>query len=117
MSKFLTGKELEDKIYDIIWDAKETLLIVSPYIKLDNYFKDLFNKHKNNPKIDLLLVFGKNENDVKRSMSKADFDFFKDFLNISIIYVPNLHAKYYVNEIQGVITSINLYDYSFKNNI
>lgn len=117
MSKFLTGKELEDKIYDIIWDAKETLLIVSPYIKLDNYFKDLFNKHKNNPKIDLLLVFGKNENDVKRSMSKADFDFFKDFLNISIIYVPNLHAKYYANEIQGVITSINLYDYSFKNNI
>ena len=50
-------------------------------------------------------------------MSKADFDFFKKFLNVSIIYVPNLHAKYYGNESKGVITSINLYDYSFKNNI
>src|SRR5690606_1046859 len=46
-----------------------------------------------------------------------DFDYFKKFPNVSIIYVPNLHAKYYGNETHGIITSINLYDYSFKNNI
>jgi hypothetical protein len=117
MSKFLTGDNLGEAIYDIIWDAERTLLIVSPFIKLDNYFEKLFDKHKNNPKIHLILVFGKNENDVKRSMSKSDFDYFKKFLNVSIIYVPNLHAKYYGNEKKGIITSINLYDYSFKNNI
>ena len=38
-------------------------------------------------------------------------------MNVSIIYVPNLHAKYYANEVKGIVTSINLYDYSFKNNI
>ena len=75
---------------------ERTLLIVSPFIKLDDYFKELFDKHKNNPKIHLILVFGKNENDIKRSMSKSDFDYFNKFLNVSIIYVPNLHAKYYV---------------------
>ena len=117
MSKFLTGKDLEETIYNIIWDAKETLLIVSPFIKLDDYFKKLFNEHKNNHKIHLIIVFGKNEKAVKKSMSKEDFDFFKKFLNVSIIYVPNLHAKYYGNEKKGVITSINLYDYSFINNI
>lgn len=117
MSKFLTGKELEDRICDIIWEAKSILMIVSPYIRLDDYFKKLIEKHKNNPKIHLLLVFGKNENDAKKSMSKNDFDFFTKFLNVSIIYVPNLHAKYYGNEKKGVITSINFYDYSFKKNI
>ncbi len=117
MSKFVTGKELETAVYDIIWDAKDVLLIVSPYIKLDDYFKKLFDKHKNDPKLHLLLVFGKNEKDVKRSMNKVDFDYFKKFPNVSIIYVPKLHAKYYGNEKQGVITSINLYDYSFVNNI
>ena len=31
-NKFITGKELEEAIYDIIWKAEEKLLIVSPYI-------------------------------------------------------------------------------------
>lgn len=117
MSKFITGKDLETAVYDTIWEAESQLLIVSPFIKLDDYFKELFDKHAKNPKIHLILVFGKNEKAVKRSMSEADFDYFKKFPNVSIIYVPNLHAKYYGNENQGVITSINLYDYSFKNNI
>lgn len=117
MAKFVTGEELEKVIYDIIWDAEETLLIVSPFIKLDEYFQRLFDKHINNPKLHIIIVFGKNEGTVSKSLSKKDFDFFKKFLNISIIYVPNLHAKYYGNEIKGVISSINLYDYSFKNNI
>ena len=117
MSKFLTGKELGDAVYDIIWDAENILMIVSPYIKLDDYFKKLFDKHENNPKIHLLLIFGKNEKEVKRSMSEIDFGYFKKFPNVSIIHVPELHAKYYGNEKKGIITSINLYDYSFKNNI
>lgn len=117
MSKFLTGEKLENVVYDIIWDAEQTLLIVSPFIKLDDYFKNLFKKHKDNPKLQIILVFGKNEKKVNRSLSNEDFDFFKQFPNVSIIYVPHLHAKYYGNEKKGVITSINLYDYSFKNNI
>lgn len=117
MAKFITGRDLEKAIYDIIWDAEETLLIVSPFIKLDDYFKRLFDKHVNNPKIHFVIVFGKNEGAVSKSLSKLDFEYFKKFLNISIIYVPNLHAKYYGNERKGIVTSINLYDYSFKNNI
>ena len=117
MSKFITGLELEETISKIIWQTKESLLIVSPYIKLDEYFKKLFDNHLNNPKIHILIVFGKNENNISKSLSKSDFEYFKRFLNISIVYVPNLHAKYYGNEKKGVITSINLYDYSFKNNI
>lgn len=117
MAKFITGENLENAVYEIIWEAESNLLIVSPFIKLDDYFKRLFDKHMNNPKLHILIVFGKNEREVSRSLSKNDFDYFKKFLNISIVYIPNLHAKYYGNEKKGVITSINLYDYSFKNNV
>lgn len=95
MAKFITGKELEKAVYDIIWEATDTLLIVSPFIKLDDYFKKLFDKHANNPKLNLVIVFGKYEGGVNKSMSKSDFDYFKKFLNVCIVYVPNLHAKYY----------------------
>lgn len=117
MSKFLTGTDLEEAIYNIIWDAEKVLLIVSPFIRLDGYFKKLFDKHVNNPAVHIILVFGKNEGEVKKSMSKQDFEYFKKFPFVSIVYVPNLHAKYYGNDKQGVITSVNLYDYSFKNNV
>jgi hypothetical protein len=117
MAKFVTGKDLEQVVYDIIWEAKDTLMIVSPFIKLDEYFRRLFDKHTNNPKLHLIIVFGKNKGEVPRSLNKADFDYFKKFLNITVVYVPNLHGKYYGNESKGIITSINLYDYSFKNNI
>ena len=117
MAQFITGKDLEKAVYDIIWDAKQTLLIVSPYIKLDDYFKTLFDHHANNPQLHIILVFGKNEKAVSKSLSKTDFDFFKKFLNVSIVYIPTLHGKYYANEMMGLLTSINLYDYSFKNNI
>ena len=117
MGKFITGKNLIDAIDDIIWDAKEKLLIVSPFIKLDSHFKKLFDRHQYNHELSITIVFGKNENEVQRSLSKEDFDFFKKFPNITIIYVPNLHGKYYGNERKGIITSINLYDFSFKNNV
>ena len=117
MNKFLTANELADTIESIIWEAKNKLLIVSPYVRLDTHFKKLFDKHKDDPQLSIMLVFGKNESAVSRSLSKTDFDYFKQFPNISIVYVANLHAKYYGNEIKGVVTSINLYDHSFKNNI
>ena len=117
MSKFLTGSALVDAIDEIIWDAKDTLLIVSPYIKLDDHFRQLFDRQKTNQELHLILVFGKNEKSVQKSLNKDDFDYFKQFPKISIVYVPNLHVKYYGNESKGIITSINLYDYSFNNNI
>jgi hypothetical protein len=118
MAKFLTGVELTEEVSDIIFQAKKQLLIVSPYIKLDSYFKDgLFIKHKGNSELHLIIAFGKNVNNPNRSLTNEDLDYFKEFPNVSIIYVPNLHAKYYANERKGVITSINLYDYSFKKNV
>jgi hypothetical protein len=118
VAKFITGKNLKEAVYDIIFKADEKLLILSPYIKLDEYFKkELFKRHVSNANFELIIGFGKNEATPNRSLRAEDFEFFKQFLNVKIVYIANLHAKYYANESSGIITSINLYDYSFKTNI
>ena len=117
MSKFVTGKELEEVVYDILFEAKRQLLLVSPYIKLDNYFREILDRHAHNPELELIVVFGKNEGNIIRSVSRVDLEYFTKFPNVTLIYAPTLHAKYYGNEVKGVVTSINLYDYSFRNNI
>lgn len=117
MSKFLTGKDLEEKLTDIIWDAKKHIVIVSPFIKLDNHVRSIFDKIKATHEVHIVLVFGKNEDYKQKSFNKNDFDYFKEFKNISILYNKDLHAKHYCNEKEGLITSLNLYDYSMVNNI
>ncbi len=117
MSKFITGFDLNQAVFNIIKEAKSNLMIVSPYIKLDDTFKRLFDFHLDNYNLRITLVFGKNEGHVNKSFNSSDLEYFKKFPDISIIYAPKLHAKYYANETIGVVTSINLYDFSFKNNI
>lgn len=117
MSKFLTGKPLEEKLTDIIWNAKKYVVVISPFIKLDNHVRSIFDKIKATHEIHLILVFGKNEGYKQKSLREEDFEYFKDFKNISILYNKDLHAKHYCNEKEGLITSLNLYDYSMINNI
>jgi len=117
MSTFLTGKALEEKLTDIIWEAKKYVVIISPYIKLDNHVKSIFEKIKSTHEVHIILIFGKNENQKQKSFNKSDYDYFKEFKNITILYNKDLHAKHYCNESEGLITSLNLYDYSMVNNI
>lgn len=115
---FLTGKELNEKIYDTIYNSEKYLLILSPFIQLDPYFKnEVFKTHLNNSNVHIIIGFGKNENNVNKSLRQEDFDYFTQFPNITIVYIPKLHAKYYGNENKSVVTSMNLIDYSFINNI
>ncbi|QXP78308.1 MULTISPECIES: phospholipase D family protein [Winogradskyella] len=117
MSTFLTADQLNDAIDGVIENTKKFIIVTSPYIKLDDHFKNRFNLIKNNPSIYLQILFGKNEDNFYRSMKSEDLDYFKSFPNVSIIYEPRLHAKSYVNESEGIITSMNLYDYSAVNNV
>lgn len=117
MSKFLTGKDLENKLTDIIWNAKKYIIIISPFIRLDDYVKNILEKVKTRHDIKFYLLFGKNEDSRNRSISEEDFKYFTEFKNIVILYNKDLHAKHYCNEKEGLITSLNLYDYSMINNV
>ena len=67
--------------------------------------------------MEILIVFGKNEDNVSKSLSKDDLEFLKRFPNIEIRYNKRLHAKYYSNENSAIITSMNLHTFSQNNNI
>lgn len=117
MAKFLEPNQLKNEVKKIFSEAEFGITIVSPYIKLDNHLKEILKKHINNPEFKVELLFGKNEDDKAKSLSKFDIDFFKQFQNIEIRYNENLHAKYYANENKSIITSLNLHTFSIENNI
>lgn len=117
MSKFLTGNDLENKLTDIIWNAKKYIVIISPFIKLDEHVKSIFEKVKSTHEISLFVVFGKNEEYKHKSFNEEDFNFIKEFKNVAVLYNKDLHAKHYGNESEGLITSLNLYGYSMVNNV
>jgi hypothetical protein len=117
MAKFLTGNELNAELERLFEKAEEQLILISPYIKLHDRFASTLKTKLKNHKLEIILVFGKNEEDMSRSMKQEDFNFFKEFPNIQIRYEKRLHAKYYANENSAILTSMNLYSYSQDNNI
>jgi hypothetical protein len=117
MSYFITANDLNSELENILEMAETELILISPYIKLHERYKSVLKTKLNNPELTIVVVFGKNESDVSKSMSHNDFEFFKQFPNIQIKHEKRLHAKLYANENDVLITSMNLYDYSQDTNI
>jgi hypothetical protein len=117
MAKFLTGNTLNLELERIFERAEEKLILISPYIKLHSRYTSVLKTKIENDKLEIIVVFGKNEDNKSRSMKEEDFEFFKSFPNIRIFYEPTLHAKYYANDDSAILTSMNLYSFSQDTNI
>ncbi len=117
MAKFLSGSALNAALEKILDTAQDRLILVSPYIKLHSRVKSSLLAHQKNPNLEIIVVFGKNEDNVSKSISRLEVDFFCEFPNVKVLYAEHLHAKYYANEFDALITSMNLYEYSQNQNI
>ena len=128
MSKFITSSNLDNEIESIIREAKTKLLLISPYINLSDNIKNLLRQKTSHPELEIIVAFREEWKDEKnRGVNNVETDskyknlkeleVWKTFPNIRLVGLNNLHAKYYANEKKGVITSLNLYRYSIKNNI
>lgn len=116
MVEFVSDNEISVSINGMIKDAKEHIWLISPYIKLHHTLQSALNDLKERQHIKLVVVFGKNEEDFTKSFSSDEIEYFKSLPNIQIYYEPRLHAKYYANENDGMITSMNLYAFSQNEN-
>lgn len=116
MATFISDDQIVSCIIDIIRNASSKVIIVSPYIKLHSRISEALAIYKKNPDIEITIVFGKNEDDMGKSLSAADAEFLKSLPNIKIYYKANLHAKYYANDSESLVTSMNLYSYSHNEN-
>jgi hypothetical protein len=117
MSKFLNRFELVKELQNIIHETENYLILISPYFKLNDGLKKDLSMLKSKEGFELIVVYGKNEEDKRKSLSDEDMEFFKSFNNVEIRYHKRLHAKIYVNEEKCLMTSLNLHDYSLRENI
>jgi len=117
MAEFLKEGALNAALEEIFSGATSELIVISPFIKLHNRFKDILKSKRDNAKLKITIVFGKNSKDKTRSINKDDFLFLSEFPNVEIRYEDRLHAKFYSNYDVSILSSMNLYDYSQNNNI
>lgn len=114
---FLFDTQLTLAVENLIRNSKHKLILISPFIDLDKRIIDALSDKKSKHDFELLVLFGKNDCDYLKSIKKDSLNFLMSFPNIEIRYNDRLHAKYYQNDFEYIMTSLNLYKYSSDNNI
>lgn len=109
MIKFLNTSGTNYHLEELIKNARDRLVLISPYLKLNDRIKELL-EDKDRLKIDIRLVYGKSE------LSPAEIEWLKSLKFIRTSFCKNLHAKCYLNESEAIVTSLNLYEFSMVNN-
>lgn len=109
MAKFLNTSATNYFLEELIKEAKDRLVLISPYLKLNDRVKELL-ADKNRLKIDVRIVYGKSE------LQPAEISWLREQTYIRTSFCKNLHAKCYLNEELCIITSLNLYEFSQVNN-
>jgi len=109
MAKFLNTSGTTYHLEELIKNASDRLIIISPYLKLNERIKELL-EDKNRLKIDIRIVYGKND------LHPEEINWLKNLSFIRTSFCKNLHAKCYLNENECIITSLNLYEFSQVNN-
>jgi len=109
MAKFLNTSATNYFLEELIKDAKDRLILISPYLKLNDRMKELLSD-KNRLKIDVRMVYGKSE------LQPQEISWLKELTYIRTSFCKNLHAKCYLNEELCIVTSLNLYEFSQVNN-
>jgi phosphatidylserine/phosphatidylglycerophosphate/cardiolipin synthase-like enzyme len=109
MAKFLNTSATNYFLEELIKDAKDRLILISPFLKLNDRIKELLSD-KNRLKIDVRIVYGKSE------LQPEEINWLKELTYIRTSFCKNLHAKCYMNEELCIIASLNLYEFSQVNN-
>ncbi|MDF1688721.1 MAG: phospholipase D family protein [Cycloclasticus sp.] len=109
MAKFLNTSATNYYLEELIKNASDRLILISPFLKLNDRIKELL-EDKNRLKIDVRIVYGKSE------LQPSEISWLNELTFIRTSFCKNLHAKCYINESSCIITSLNLYEFSQVNN-
>jgi phosphatidylserine/phosphatidylglycerophosphate/cardiolipin synthase-like enzyme len=109
MAKFLNTSATNYFLEEMIKEAADRLILISPFLKLNDRMKELL-ADKNRLKIDVRIVYGKSE------LQPQEIEWLRGLTYIRTSFCKNLHAKCYMNENMCIVTSLNLYEFSQVNN-
>jgi len=110
MAKFCNGSGVSAVLTEVITNAEKKLCIISPYLKIPmqtkNYLKAIDDK-----KFQFTIIYRTDS-----SLNDDDLRFFKNLNYLDLRCCDNLHTKCYINEKEGLITSMNLHEHSQVSN-
>ena len=109
MAKFLDTTGVSYHLQQLINQAQDTLILISPYLKINERLRQSLDD-KDRMKIDIRVVYGKNE------LQPDQINWLKALISVRTSFCENLHAKCYLNESEAIVTSMNLYEFSQINN-
>ena len=109
MAKFLNTRKAVSEIDDLIRNAGQTLILISPYLKLAKDFRDLLTYRNSKDKVTIIIFR-------EQALKIDELKFLEELRLVKLKSNESLHAKCYVNDEKMVITSLNLYEFSMANN-
>ena len=109
MAEFHDTTGVSAQLTRIIKNARDRLVIISPYLRVNKQIKELL-EDKDRMRINVWVIYGKNE------LRPEENNWLRSMDSIKTGFLQDLHAKCYLNEDEALITSMNLYEYSQVNN-
>jgi len=109
MAEFLTTHGISSKIEEILINAKKFVYLVSPFLQISKTFYERLLEASDNVEL-ITIVYGKED------LKPNEWNNLVNLKKMELYFFENLHAKCYFNESNMVITSMNMYEYSLKNN-
>lgn len=107
--KVIGTTEISYEIEQMLHVAQKHLILVTPYLKLNQRLKvrlsDAFKRVEN------VYILHR-----EKELKYTESNWLQGFKNVKIFSVKNLHSKIYINEQFALIASMNLYEYSQINN-
>lgn len=97
MAKFLDTTGVSYHLQQLINNANERLVLISPFLKINERIKQSL-EDKDRLKIDIRIIYGKNE------LQPEENNWLKSLQSIRSSFCQNLHAKCYLNENEAIIT-------------
>ena len=108
MAQFLSASAVSSEIEKIVKQTQRRLILISPYLKFASRLEEEIRTLSKNQK-DIYVI-------CREKKYLQENQWLQSLPNIRCCISKNLHAKCYINEQQGIVTSMNLYDYSQVNN-
>lgn len=109
MALFLNTPKLSFWINRLIQESKKELILIVPYIKTSAHvFESLKSADRRGVEITIIYREEKLTDQERSKISSIE--------NLNLLHHPNVHCKCYYNGELIIISSMNLYEYSEKNN-
>ena len=108
MAEFLDTTAVSYRIERLLKSAQQRIVLISPYLKLRPRIRELIEDAVRRG-VSVRVVYGKKED-------CGGADQLREVRGVEITFCKNVHAKCYLNEHTGIITSLNLYDFSEAKN-